>query len=207
MFKPVKSKFIAFSLIFSIILLYSPHLLVGKETGKGNFVGFIYGADKTTPLEGAVLKIRNITTGSVYKSKDANNLGIVKLEGIDEGLYVVGIISEEGDFNFDHWLGIRANETSKVSFALKPSDQEKDTAEKDKKCPRGDSYIPEVKGECDEGYKWNPDKQKCECKKRRGLAAFFTSPGGIALLVAATAGAAAAIVVPKAEKEGSDFKK
>jgi len=176
---------------------------VGKETGKGNFVGFIYGADKTTPLEGAVVKIRNITTGSVYESEDANNLGVVKLEGIDEGLYVVGIISEEGDFNFDHWLGIRANETSKVSFALKPTDQEKEPAIKDEKCPRGDWYIPEVEGECDEGYKWNPETERCECKKRRGLAAFFTSPFGIALLVAATAGAAAAIVVTRTETEGS----
>jgi len=206
MFKIVKSKFVAIGLIFSIFLLYSPYLLVGQETGRGNFIGFIYGPDKTTPLEGATIKIRNISTVAVYESEKSDNLGIVKLEGVDEGLYVVGIITKEGDFNFGSWLGVKADETSKISFALEPMAQEEETVKKDKKCPRGDSYVPEVEGECDEGYKWNADTKRCECKKKR-LAAFFLSPVGIALLVAASAGAVAVIATPKAEAAGSAFKK
>lgn len=125
MLKISRSKVIAISLIFSFILFYSPHLLLSQSVGKGNLVGFIYGEDGITPEEGAVVKARNISTGSDYESKKSDKQGLFMLEGIDEGLYVVGISSKEGDFNVQNLIGIKADETAKVSLALKPQQAEK----------------------------------------------------------------------------------
>ena len=118
--KYLKSKSVFFLLIFSFLMFYSPHLINGKALGKGNLIGFVYDKDGTTPLEGAIVKLKNVSSSSIYESSKADKLGVFKIEGIDEGLYVVGISSKEGSFNVENFIGIKANETAKVSFALKP---------------------------------------------------------------------------------------
>lgn len=118
--KSLKSKGVFFLLIFSFLMFYSPHLVNGKALGKGNLIGFVYDKDGTTPVEGAIVKLKNVSSGSIYESSKADKLGVFKIEGIDEGLYVVGINSKEGSFNVENFIGIKANETAKVSFALKP---------------------------------------------------------------------------------------
>jgi len=102
------------------MMFYSPHLINGKALGKGNLVGFVYDKDGTTPLEGAIVKLKNVSSSSIYESSKADKLGVFKIEGIDEGLYVVGISSKEGSFNVENFIGIKADETARVSFALKP---------------------------------------------------------------------------------------
>jgi hypothetical protein len=120
MFNCIQSKTISITLIFSIVLLYSPHLLTAQSTGSGNLIGFVFDKDGTTPVEGAIVKLRNISTSRVYESSKTDNLGIFKVEGIDEGLYVMGVSSKDGDFNVENIIGIRADETAKISLALKP---------------------------------------------------------------------------------------
>ena len=177
MLKISRSKIIAVSLIFSFILFYSPHLLLSQSVGKGNLVGFIYGEDGTTPEEGAVVKARNISPGSDYESKKSDKQGLFMLEGIDEGLYVVGISSKEGDFNLQNLIGIKADETAKVSLALKP--QKAEAAKEGKK--RG--------------------------VLKKSLLTFFRSPVGIATIVAASAAIMYVIVkLVEAEPEASPFR-
>lgn len=118
--KSPKLKSVFLLLIFSFLMFYLPHLINGKAVGKGNLIGFVYDKDGTTPLEGAIVKLKNVSTGSIYESSKTSKLGVFKLEGIDEGLYVTGISSKEGYFNVESFIGIKANETAKVSFALKP---------------------------------------------------------------------------------------
>ncbi|TET70666.1 MAG: carboxypeptidase regulatory-like domain-containing protein [Candidatus Aminicenantes bacterium] len=120
MSKSLKLKSVFFLLIFSFLMFYSPHLINGKALGKGNLIGFVYDKDGTTPLEGAIVKLKNVSTSSIYESGKADKLGVFKIEGIDEGLYVVGISSKEGSFNVENFIGIKANETAKVSFSLEP---------------------------------------------------------------------------------------
>jgi len=207
MTRGVRSKPVAILLIFSFILFYSPHVLKAQGKSNGNLIGFVYDKDGTTPLEGAVVEIRNVSTGAVHESSKTDKLGIFKIEGIDRGLYVVGLSLKEGDFNVENLIGIRAGETGKVSIALKPMIQEGADVKKDKRCPRGDWYIPEVEGECDEGYVWNPEKKRCECKKRKGFAAFFATPLGIALIIAATSATVYGVVTLVTPAEESPFKK
>jgi len=81
-----------------------------------------YKADRTSPFEKAVIQVRNITTGTVYESTQSDNFGVFRIEGIERGLYIAGIKTEKGNFNVRNVIGIRTNETAKVSFALELND-------------------------------------------------------------------------------------
>jgi hypothetical protein len=177
MFKAIKSKTVSLLLIFSFILLYSPHLINGEAVGKGNLIGFVYEKDATTPLEGAIVKLKSISSGITYESSKTDKLGVFKLEGINEGLYIAGISSKEGDFNVESFIGITADETAKVSFALKP----------------------QAKGET---------AKKPKTKKGIDLAKLFTSPVGLAIIVAASVAIVYTVVsLTEAEPEASPFKR
>lgn len=168
-----KSKSTAVVLVFSLILFISPHLFGAQGTGaaKGNLIGFIYAKDGVTPVKEAVVKLKNILTGKVYESSPSDELGVFKFKDVEEGLYVAGVATQEGHYNMEKLIGIRANKTEKVALALAPFDQEKaeaGTGEKaEEECPRGDWYIPEVEGQCESGYKWNAKKKRCECEKAK----------------------------------------
>ena len=202
-----KTKFVAISLILSFILLNAPYFSTAEANKSGSLTGYIFGEDCTTPVMGAVVVIRNISKDSIYESEESNELGAFKIDNIEEGLYVLGIWTHNGGFNLENIIGIRANESGEVSFSIGPQTQEKAPDKKDKKCPRGDWYYPEVMGKCDEGYRWNPKTLRCECKKGKGIGAFFVSPLGIVTVLATTVvGTYGIIKLAEGEKEVSPFK-
>ena len=208
MIKLSRSKGIASFLILSFILFYSPFLKGSDAKDTGDLIGFVYGEDGVTPLEGAVVKAKNIYTGTSYESQKSEKQGVFKIDGIEEGLYIVGVSTAEGDFNVDNLIGVRANETGKITLALKPTALGRSAVQEEEKCPRGEWYIPEREGECYIGYKWNPRNKRCECIKRKGFAAFFLSPIGIAVIIAASAAALYGIVkLTEEEEEASPFKR
>ena len=175
MIKTVRSKAAAFILIASIIIFYSPHYLTAQKAGKGNLIGFVFEKDGITPVEGAVVKLKNVSTGAVYESSQSDKLGILKTEGIDEGLYIVGISTKEGNFNVGNLIGIKTAETAKVSFALKTEGQEEEKAPK---------------------------------RKPGGLAKFFLSPVGIAIIIAASSAIIYGVVkLSEKEPEASPFRR
>lgn len=175
MHKAVKSKTAAFILIVSILIFYSPHYLKAQKAGKGNLIGFVFEKDGTTPVEGAVVKLKNVSTGTIYESSKSDKLGILKAEGVEEGLYIVGISAKEGNFNVGNLIGIKAAETAKVSFALKPEGGEQEETPK---------------------------------PKRGGLAKFFLSPVGIAVIVAASSAIIYGVIkLSEKEPEASPFRK
>lgn len=116
--KASRSKYVAVALIFSFLLFYSPHLLLAQAVGHGILAGFIYGEDGVTPVEGAIVKIKDIVDGTIYESHQSDSQGAFKIEGIKEGLYSVGISISTGDFNFENLVGIRQGEPAKISFSL-----------------------------------------------------------------------------------------
>jgi len=207
MLKLKRLKFLAISLILSLTLFYLPHFMVAQANKNGSLTGYIFREDSTTPIEGAVIIIRNISNGALYESKESNKFGAFKIHHIEEGLYVLGIWTKNSGFNIKNIIGIKANEYGEVTFALRSMAQKKADEKKDEKCPRGKWYYPEVMGKCDEGYRWNPKTLRCECKKGKGIGAFFTSPIGIATVLAATfAGAFGIITLSEGEAEVSPFK-
>ena len=133
MFKMARSKYISFFLVFSFILFCSPDLLVATDVETGNMIGFVYAPDRTTPLEGAVLMLRNISTGAVYESSESDSLGTVRIEGVERGLYITGINFADEFYNLNNLIGIRANSTAKVSVALDNEAQVQEGVDKKKK--------------------------------------------------------------------------
>lgn len=171
MLKLARSKGVAVVALVTFVIFCSNYIFAAKAN-TGNLIGFVYAEDGTTPVEGAVLKARNISTGKVYKSTKTDELGMFKIE-LDHGTYIAGVSTKEGDFNLNGLIGIKANETAKISLALKPG------------------ATPPAAGAA-----------------AGGLAAFFTSGIGIALIIAATAAILYLVVsLTEKEPEPSPFKK
>ena len=181
--KIARSRIIAFILIFSCILFFSPNLLAQQIKGKGNLIGKIYAKDGVTFIVGALAKIKNVTTAKAYESRLTDKLGTFKIEGIEEGLYSVGIVTDEGEFNVESMIGVKANKTLLVTFVLKPYLKE-------------EARKAEVRSEIFKG-----DKAPSKILK------FFTSPAGIAIIVASTGLVAYGIIkLLEKEEEASPFK-
>ena len=186
MFKAVRLKSVSLILIFSFILFNSPYLLTGQTEqtkGKGDLIGKVYGKDGTTIIEGAIVKIKNVVSGVAYESK-TDKLGTFEIKGIEEGMYAVGIVTKEGNFNVESLIGIKVNETAIVTFALKPY-------------LKGEVKKAEVRG-----------KFVKKVKEDSKILKFFSSPVGIAIIIAASAAIVYGVVtLTAAEEEVSPFKK
>ena len=86
----------------------------------GNVVGYIYSLDGTTPYEGAVLMLMNLTSGVVYESSVSNNDGILEISGLETGFYEYAITTKEGIFVSGNNFGliVRDSETEKMTISL-----------------------------------------------------------------------------------------
>jgi hypothetical protein len=120
MFKGVKGKVVSLGLVAAVLIFFSPQVLRGQVPAKGNLLGFVYGQDGTTPLPGAVVMVKNISSGKVYESAASDGLGIFKVQGLETGLYALGVTSPAGSFNSTDLVGVAANETAKIAIALNP---------------------------------------------------------------------------------------
>lgn len=105
-----------------VLLICFPSQISGAEASKGNILGFIYAEDGTTPVSGAVVKARNISTGSVYESSVSDLNGVFKIQEIESGVYVYGVRTEAGEFNSDGMIGVSVgdNETAKMAITITP---------------------------------------------------------------------------------------
>jgi hypothetical protein len=186
MLKTARLKSVSLILIFSFILFYSPYLLTGQTEqtkSKGDLIGKVYDKDGTTIIEGAIVKIKNVVTGTVYESK-TDMLGTFKIEGIEEGMYAVGIVTKEGNFNVEGLIGIRADEKAIVTFALKPY-------------LKGEAKMALVRAKLPKKVKEVP-----------GILKFFSSPIGIATVIAASSAVVYGVVTLTGEEpEVSPFRK
>ena len=117
------SKVFAFGIIGAFLLLLCC-AEAGLQTteGTGSFKGYIYNEDSTTPLENAVVKMRDTEDKEEKQSLSTDDSGAYEIKDIKEGRYVIGVTTTEGNFNFDYTVGIKANETAKLSMVVKRSD-------------------------------------------------------------------------------------
>lgn len=110
-------------ILIAAFFLIASMLFSGIEnTGKGNLIGQIYDQDGTTPVEGASLAIRNLTTGKVYVSPKSEADGSVYLEDIEKGFYKLGVLTADGSFYAKDLMGvnIRGESTETISIAINP---------------------------------------------------------------------------------------
>lgn len=135
MIKKVRNfKVICPILLISFFTLLIPSELFSKA-GNGSLTGFVYGEDGVTPQKGAVVKIQNVKTGEVFESNPADENGMYKVTDITPGMYIIGVEVKGEGYNALDGIYIRGNEIAKLSFALKPLQEEE--KEKEEKKPVG----------------------------------------------------------------------
>lgn len=128
MFQGVKPRIILlfWAAFFAFIFFSSVGTIQGQDNPIGNITGFIYAQNGTTPLEGAVVKFKNVSTGKLYESRKSDSKGFFGVQGIERGVYVYGVLTPKGAYNSEGLVGLRLkeNETAKMSIALKPYKKE-----------------------------------------------------------------------------------
>lgn len=123
MIKWGKTKTIIIGVAFLVFCF--PAFLMSGNIAKGNIIGFVYDQDGTTPLEGAIVKVKNASTGTIYESSKSDENGVFALEGVESGVYLYGVLTAQGEFNSDNFFGVRVSEgdTAKLSISLTPYEQ------------------------------------------------------------------------------------
>jgi hypothetical protein len=169
MYQGAKSKFLLFTGIafLALALFSSPGSLQGQDNPFGNVSGNIYAQDGTTPLQGAVVKFKNITTGDFYESGKSDSRGFFELRGIEKGVYIYGVVTADGIYNSESLVGLnfRRNETAKLSIAVSPySEEAMKTMEEfyNDLDARGESYVGRV-------VKFDASRMMAEVQLERGI--------------------------------------
>jgi hypothetical protein len=102
----------SWGLVLALILISFPSLLRPQDTPKGDLAGFVFEQDGSTPVAGAIVVVKNVTTGVVTE----------ELRGLGAGLYALGVTSVKGSFNSQDFVGISPEKTARISVALNPYD-------------------------------------------------------------------------------------
>jgi Carboxypeptidase regulatory-like domain len=163
-----KSVFLCFCGIFLFSGLAAfPPPLGAQAIERGNLVGQILDRDGRTPIGGAVLRLRNISSGAIYESAATNAQGRFRIDGLGKGIYTYGITTSQGDFNSNELIGILANETTKISISLNPYESNVQSAVQE--VLREQSANPERESRIGYVLTYEPAAKRAEIFVERGL--------------------------------------
>jgi hypothetical protein len=154
--------------VLALTLVLFPSTLRPQEAGKGNLIGFVYAQDGSTPVEGAVVVVKNLTTGAVVESPKSDALGVFKFQALGAGLYALGVKSDKGSFNSQDFFGVMADKTSKISIALNvydPAVASAAAAVIKEQRDKGEAYVGKV-------VKYTPETKEAEVLVEVGLLQF-----------------------------------
>ena len=117
-----RSKTLVMVLAASFVLLTLPvrDFAAGAPKATGALAGHIFNEDMKTPVHNAVVKLRSVDGQKVYESKPTDLEGMYTIPAIEEGRYVMGVMSVRGDYNFYYSILIKSDALAKLSVALAP---------------------------------------------------------------------------------------
>jgi len=166
-----RSKVLVMFLAAAFVLLTLPvrDFALGAPKATGALSGHIFNEDMKTPVRNAVVKLRNVVNQLEYESEPTDLEGMYRIPGIEEGRYVMGVISVQGDYNFHYSILIKSDALAKLSVSMKPG-------------------APPVRIE-----------QGSTGKEKKGIGDFFKSPAGILTLITAVEVTLFAIVLSEGE--------
>ena len=118
-----RSKVLVTFLTAAFILLTVPvrDFAMGAPKATGALAGHIFNEDMRTPIRNAVVKLRNVVSQKEYESEPTDLEGMYRIPGIEEGRYVMGVMSFRGDYNFHYSILIKSDALAKLSVAMKPN--------------------------------------------------------------------------------------
>jgi len=93
--------------------------IVADSPAKGQVAGMLFGQDMKTPLMGAVVKLKGPDGQKRFESRPTDSNGTFMIEGVDQGTYILGISSPEGDFNFDYNVLVKNGEIATLSLGVR----------------------------------------------------------------------------------------
>jgi len=166
-----RSKVLVMFLAAAFVLLTLPvrDFALSAPKATGALSGHIFNEDMKTPVRNAVVKLRNVVSQLEYESEPTDLEGMYRIPGIEEGRYVMGVMSVQGDYNFHYSILIKSDALAKLSVAMKPG-------------------APPVRIE-----------QGSTGKEKKGIGDFFKSPAGILTLITAVEVTLFAIVLSEGE--------
>lgn len=156
---------VSWGLAISLILSISFPAILAQGSDKGNLIGFVFGQDGSTPVAGAVVVVKNVSTGAVTESGGSDDLGVFRVAGLEAGIYAVGVKSTAGNYNSQDFFGVAAQQTSKLTIALNPYDTVSASAAEaviKEQRDKGEAYIGKV-------VKYDPDTREAEVFVEIGL--------------------------------------
>jgi hypothetical protein len=165
------SKPLALFLAAAFVLLTLPvrDFAAGATKPNGALSGYIYGEDMRTPVRNAVVKLRSVDNQKEYESEPTDLEGMYRIPEIEEGRYVMGVMSVQGDYNFHYSILIKSDALAKLSVSMKP----------------GAAPVRIEEGSTGKG--------------KKGLGEFFKSPAGILTLITVVEATLFAIALSEGE--------
>ncbi len=111
-----KAKIFVISLAF-LVLGFQSALGSGNDV-KGDLTGYLYEQDGTSPVQGAVVKLRNVSTDEVFESTVSDSSGEFTVTGLASGHYDYAVSSAEGHFVGVKIFGFKASENDKELISI-----------------------------------------------------------------------------------------
>jgi len=138
-----------FVISLGLLVLVLPSALESGQVVKGSLTGYLFEQDGTAPVEGAVIKLRNVSTDEVFESTVSDGSGVFTVSGLTSGFYDYVVSNAEGNFVGVRIFGFKASEDGKeiISITLKSFNKEKKAIPKAFPPPRqikDASYIGRV---------------------------------------------------------------
>ena len=138
-----------------------------RRSRRGNLVGTIVDRDGRTPIGGAVLRLRNISSGAIYESPATDAQGRFRVDGLSKGIYTYGITTSLGEFDSNELIGILANETTKISISLNPFESNVQSAVQE--ILRTQAASPTNESEIGRVIRYDPATKRADVFVERGL--------------------------------------
>jgi hypothetical protein len=164
MLKQMKKSVALIGGLLGLFLIISP-CFGSLDIEKGSVLGFVYEKDGTTPIQGAVVKLKNVRSREIYESTPSDSQGNFLIEQMESGVYIYGVTASEGDYNCNGMIGVRidGNEPAKMSLALnRYADKENNEEKNPNENTAGEYLVGEV-------LSYNPKTQRAEVRILRGV--------------------------------------
>jgi len=165
-FEKVGRKVFFYSFIVVSAALLTAGPILAQTVERGHLVGTIYSQDGKTPMVGAIVRLKNISSGAISAAEPTDTQGHFRMENLSKGIYQFGITTAQGDFNSNELIGILANETTRISLALNPYETGVQSAVqevlRDQASAEGESRIGRV-------VRYNPSTKEAEVFIEKGV--------------------------------------